>query len=66
VRDGGDEVTLVTSHRGRPTATTEALELAQDPATAGACRARAEFFSRDRCVGAYRALYREVTERHGA
>jgi glycosyltransferase involved in cell wall biosynthesis len=38
----------------------EALELAEDPATPAACRARAECFSRDRCVEAYRELYREL------
>src|SRR4051794_11390844 len=38
----------------------EALELAEDPATAAACRARAEHFSRARCVEAYRSLYREI------
>ena len=38
----------------------EALELADDPATPAACRARAEQFSRERCVDAYRSLYREL------
>jgi phosphatidylinositol alpha-mannosyltransferase len=38
----------------------EALELARDPSTAAACRARAEEFSKDRCVSAYEALYREL------
>ena len=38
----------------------EALELAQDPGTARACRARAEHFSRARCVDAYRSLYRDI------
>ena len=38
----------------------EALALAEDPATAAACRTRAEFFSRDRCVAEYEALYREL------
>jgi glycosyltransferase involved in cell wall biosynthesis len=38
----------------------EALELARDPATAAACRARAEDFSRERCVTAYEDLYREL------
>jgi glycosyltransferase involved in cell wall biosynthesis len=37
-----------------------ALELAEDPATAAACRARAEEFSLQRCVTAYEALYREL------
>jgi len=40
----------------------EALELARDPATPGACRARAEEFSTDRCVSAYAALYAELLE----
>jgi glycosyltransferase involved in cell wall biosynthesis len=34
----------------------EAIELARDPATARACRARAERFSAARCTAAYRAL----------
>lgn len=38
----------------------EGLELSRDPATPGACRARAEEFSTDRCVGAYEALYAEL------
>jgi glycosyltransferase involved in cell wall biosynthesis len=38
----------------------EALELAQDPRTAAACRARAQEFSIDRCVERYLALYREL------
>jgi glycosyltransferase involved in cell wall biosynthesis len=38
----------------------QALELARDPATAVACRARAEDFSVQRCAEAYEALYREV------
>ena len=38
----------------------EALELAADPATPAACRARAEQFSTDRCAEAYLALYEEV------
>jgi glycosyltransferase involved in cell wall biosynthesis len=41
----------------------EVLELAGDPATAGACRARAEDFSTDRCTESYLALYRELLER---
>jgi glycosyltransferase involved in cell wall biosynthesis len=40
----------------------EAVELAEDPATPAACRARAEFFSRDRCLDAYQALYRELLD----
>jgi phosphatidylinositol alpha-mannosyltransferase len=35
----------------------EALDLAGDPATARACRARAEEFSRDRCANRYLELY---------
>jgi glycosyltransferase involved in cell wall biosynthesis len=38
----------------------EALELAEDPATAAACRERAEGFSTDRCAEAYLGLYREL------
>jgi glycosyltransferase involved in cell wall biosynthesis len=38
----------------------EALELAGDPATPAACRARAEHFSRARCVDANRSLYQEI------
>ncbi|MDX6641005.1 MAG: hypothetical protein QOF12_2016, partial [Solirubrobacteraceae bacterium] len=38
----------------------EALELAWDPGTAGACRARAEGFSWQRTTERYLALYREV------
>jgi glycosyltransferase involved in cell wall biosynthesis len=38
----------------------ETLELAEDPATAAACRARAEHFSVDRCVEQYLELYREL------
>jgi len=38
----------------------EAIELAQDPATAAACRRRAEDFSPQRCADAYQALYREL------
>lgn len=38
----------------------EALELATDPSTAAACRARAEHFSVARCVEAYERLYREL------
>lgn len=36
------------------------LELAEDPATAAACRARAADFSTDRCTEAYLALYGEL------
>ena len=38
----------------------EALELAADPATAAACRARAAEFSTDRCTERYVELYREL------
>jgi glycosyltransferase involved in cell wall biosynthesis len=38
----------------------EAIELAEDPGTPAACRARAEFFSRDRCLDEYQSLYREL------
>jgi glycosyltransferase involved in cell wall biosynthesis len=41
----------------------EVLELAGDPATGAACRARAEEFSTDRCTESYVALYRELLER---
>lgn len=40
----------------------EALELARDPATARACRARAEELSAERSVDAYEALYRELLD----
>ncbi|MEX2253354.1 MAG: glycosyltransferase family 4 protein [Thermoleophilaceae bacterium] len=43
----------------------DGLELAQDPATAGACRARAEEFSTDRCAAEYEALYAELIEACG-
>jgi rhamnosyl/mannosyltransferase len=43
----------------------EALELAEDPATAQACRARAEEFSIERCVAAYESLYTELREARG-
>ena len=38
----------------------EAIELARDPATAAACRARAEQFSWTRTTEAYLELYREL------
>jgi glycosyltransferase involved in cell wall biosynthesis len=41
----------------------EALELAEDPATAAACRARAEDFSTTRTAEQYLSLYRELLER---
>jgi glycosyltransferase involved in cell wall biosynthesis len=44
------------------TALLEALELAEDPATGAACRARAEEFPRDRTAREYEALYRELLE----
>ena len=43
----------------------EALELAQDPATAAACRRRGEDFSLERSVDAYERLYLDVLERRG-
>ena len=42
------------------TALLETLELASDPATAAACRARAEEFPRERTAREYVALYREL------
>jgi glycosyltransferase involved in cell wall biosynthesis len=51
--DGDDPQALAT-------ALLEALELARDPATAAACRERAEDFSADRCVSAYEELYRSL------
>ena len=41
----------------------EALELAEDPSTEDACRARAEEFSVDRCVQSYLELYAELLGR---
>lgn len=41
----------------------EALELSEDPATAQACRRRAEDFSVERCAAAYAALYDELLAR---
>jgi glycosyltransferase involved in cell wall biosynthesis len=38
----------------------QAIELARDPATAGACRARALELSSERCASAYEDLYREL------
>ena len=38
----------------------EGLELAEDPATAAACRTRAEDFSRERCVAQFEALFAEL------
>ncbi|HVS27975.1 MAG TPA: glycosyltransferase family 4 protein [Solirubrobacteraceae bacterium] len=38
----------------------EAFELAEDPNTAVACRARAKDFSSDRCTERYASLYREL------
>jgi phosphatidylinositol alpha-mannosyltransferase len=38
----------------------EALDLSADPATAMACRTRAEAFSIERCTERYEALYREL------
>jgi glycosyltransferase involved in cell wall biosynthesis len=51
---GGDEPAAVTR------ALLEAIELARDPATAAACRARAEDFSTEATAEAYEALYREL------
>lgn len=41
----------------------EAIELAADPATRAACRARALELSTERCTEAYLALYRRLLER---
>jgi glycosyltransferase involved in cell wall biosynthesis len=41
----------------------EALELAGDPATVGACRERAAAFTTERGAREYIALYRELIER---
>jgi len=41
----------------------EGLELAGDPATAGACRERAQEFSAARCADAYESLYAELLAR---
>lgn len=41
----------------------EAIELARDPATAQACRARACELSTERCAEAYERLYRELLDR---
>jgi glycosyltransferase involved in cell wall biosynthesis len=49
----GDEHSLAT-------ALLEALELAEDPQTAAACRSRSEDFSIERCVQAHEALYGEL------
>jgi len=51
--DGDDE-------RALARALLEAFELAKDPATSAACRARAEDFSTDRTTEAYLDLYREL------
>jgi glycosyltransferase involved in cell wall biosynthesis len=45
---------------GLAVALLEALELAEDPGTAAACRARAADFSTDRCTERYVELYREL------
>jgi phosphatidylinositol alpha-mannosyltransferase len=50
--DGGEENLAQALH--------EALELADDPATASACRERAHDFSTDRTTAAYVALYEEL------
>lgn len=54
--DGEDEHALAR-------AIVETFELAQDPATADACRARALKLSRQTCVEAYEQLYRELSAR---
>ena len=38
----------------------ETIDLARDPATAAACRARAELFSAERCAQTHEALYAEL------
>lgn len=45
---------------GLAAALLEGLQLAEREGTAGACRARAQAFSREACVAAYDDLYREV------
>jgi glycosyltransferase involved in cell wall biosynthesis len=54
--DGDDE-------RALARAILEGFELAADPATAQACRARAMRLSRAACTDAYERLYRELLER---
>jgi glycosyltransferase involved in cell wall biosynthesis len=51
--DGDDPATLAG-------ALLQALELARDPETAAACRARAAEFSAQSCAAAYEALYRSL------
>jgi glycosyltransferase involved in cell wall biosynthesis len=51
---------LPDTEEGLATALLESLELAHDPAAAGACRARAEQFSMDRCAREYLSLYQEL------
>jgi glycosyltransferase involved in cell wall biosynthesis len=51
--DGDDPAALAT-------ALLEALDLAADPATAGACRSRAEEFSSARCADRYLGLYERL------
>jgi glycosyltransferase involved in cell wall biosynthesis len=53
---------LFTGDRPEPLARAllEALDLAGDPATAAACRARAEDFGSDRCTAAYLDLYNRL------
>jgi glycosyltransferase involved in cell wall biosynthesis len=43
-----------------PAALLEAVELARDPATAAACRTRAESFSAERCTAAYEEILARV------
>jgi glycosyltransferase involved in cell wall biosynthesis len=52
----GDDPAAVTG------ALLEGIELARDPATRDACRARAEELSRERCTERYLGLYRELLE----
>ena len=56
--DGDDEAALAR-------AIVEAFELAEDPATADACRVRALRLSRGACTDAYERLYLDLLERRG-
>ena len=56
--DGDDEQALAR-------AILEAFELAEDPATAEACRARGLRLSADACADAYERLYRELLDSRG-
>lgn len=53
------------SAEGIARALEEALELSGDPATAAACRARAEDFSIAHSIAEHEALYTELLGRHG-